>query len=1005
MKYSLFIFLLAMSFTSTGQTPAYRHYSLEDGLPSTKVYCMLQDQKGFMWFGTGNGLAKYDGSRFEVYSIEDGLPDPEVLNLFEDSQERLWVSCFQKNPCYLKDGSFYTIDNNPEFKDLDFKAPKHYFYEDRLNQTWISSSKYVKYLYSDQGLRHLGNKYYSTPNVSEIGNLTFAYHANKIINITEFDDPDTLYFSTGNIYPVVPYVFRYANAFYISKGDTLTKLEYEHDQLHPNHFRLNKPYRSNSLRIFQKDIFWFNYFETMDGAYKIDLTSSYDNRTTEHFLDGRKVSDIFQDSENTIWFLTLNDGVYAMPDNVTTLFNKDNYPDLQSENFTAITNYSNNRIIAGTDAGEFYFLQGGALSPIIPKNPINPSRVRQILSLSDHNWLSILDNDMYAEINDEFDPRLNIYRLAKDYPNYITAPKYIFQENNKVWIGHVNGLHYIYDHEDQPKQIVRTRKYRITAVGSDGEGTIWIGGMDGLLSQKDSFQIRWGEKFKQLSGRITDIKIANHNHLWVATAENDLVKVHVEDGAVSSIEVMNDILPAPIKNTKSLFKSTDQTLWISTNTGIYGLSESLRVRHIDTNDGLPSNDVNAVTVVQDTLWAATSSGLAKVLLNREKSDGNFPTYISGVSYQLNNKKVASGLVYSEEDNIKIPPGATMLDIQLSRLHFASGDYTLFEYIEEEKLLPVQWLTWRNLSSNISKLFTEGGDTILINSGHRIFGANVLSGAFQTKVTAFAKDGTRSLHPAYKTFTILPFWYETIWFSLFVIGVAAYFTFLFVRQRTQAKRFQRTASKLQLQAIKAQVNPHFVGNSINAIQQFFYPPDPIAASQYIATFTSLLRQTMHLSEVPFISFDKELSFITDYLEMVKLRFGERFEYQINKEDEIREDTLFPAMILQPILENATIHGFAPEGKSRLNIRFELKGNKLISTITDNGVGIETSKKLKKKQNRKRVSKGIQLLQEKINVMNKMYGLDLKIEYMDLSSINKNISGTQATLSYTPDKIAN
>ena len=108
-----------------------------------------------------------------------------------------------------------------------------------------------------------------------------------------------------------------------------------------------------------------------------------------------------------------------------------------------------------------------------------------------------------------------------------------------------------------------------------------------------------------------------------------------------------------------------------------------------------------------------------------------------------------------------------------------------------------------------------------------------------------------------------------------------------------------------------------------------------------------------------------------------------------------------MILQPILENATIHGFAPKRVSKLILAFELNENKLTSTITDNGVGIEISKKIKKNQKRIRITKGIHLLSEKIKVLNKMYGLVLKIGYFDLSTLNKN--GTQATLTFTPDKI--
>src|SRR5262245_491950 len=86
------------------QEPAYLHYNVSDGLPSALVYCVTQDSKGFMWFGTDKGLARFDGTRFKVFGMKDGLPDNEVVNVFEDSQGRLWLSCFGKQPAYIKDG-------------------------------------------------------------------------------------------------------------------------------------------------------------------------------------------------------------------------------------------------------------------------------------------------------------------------------------------------------------------------------------------------------------------------------------------------------------------------------------------------------------------------------------------------------------------------------------------------------------------------------------------------------------------------------------------------------------------------------------------------------------------------------------------------------------------------------------------------------------------------------------------------------------------------------------
>ncbi|MEO1259137.1 MAG: two-component regulator propeller domain-containing protein [Bacteroidota bacterium] len=1001
-----------MGFSLQGQTPAYLHYSVEDGLPSTMVYCAVQDQRGFIWFGTNNGLARFDGSRFKTYDKEDGLPDPEVLKLYEDRQGRLWISCFQQNPCFLKDGVFHTSDNDSSLAQLDIKEKLHHFFEPADESIWIlgrknyfdeicvvtqSESTCHPFAKSAQG----GTKHIVPPKLKEITPEVVDFLNNEYLQL----------YSTPNFNSAEKQAKKYPySKFWPLVSDTLsTSLIYQGNNFKKVSFHYlsvineeNKtfeiPNADNTVNLIDNGNIWLTYPQSNDGIYKVN----YATNAITNYLGGKQTSRICKDRENNFWFLTLNEGIYSLPEKHTTIYDKSNTPSFISDNITAILLINEKDKLIGDATGNIYKYKNGTWALYEYKTNSEKNRIRHIIPYSNKDWLAVTDNILFAEIDGKIQPfnGINLQRDPKD--RWIGSPKYALVNDGNTYLGSMTGLNIWSDPEKKP--LMLNAFNRVSAVGVDSENNIWIGGNDGLLSLKDSFQIQWGEQFGQLAGRIIDIKPAGPNQLWVVTAENDLVRARVKDGKVTAALAMNDTLPIPIKNIKHLHKSSDGTLWISTNTGVFGLGGQPGILHFDATDGLPSDDVNAVAVENDTLWAATTAGLAKIQLNRTGGKGDFSTYISAVSYELNKANVHEDLVYRKQGKVVIPQGASRIDIQLSGLHYGSAGNFVFEYIEEEQLLPLQWVTWSNLSSNLAKLFSGKADTTLLRKGNRYFGAHVPKGNFRTTVTAIAKDGTRSLYPDTRTFTILPYWYETIWFSLFIIGFSAYAVWLFLRQYTRAKRFQRAASELQLAAIKAQVNPHFVGNSINAIQQFFYPPDPGAASRYIATFTSLLRQTMHLSEVPFVPFEEELSFITDYLKMVKLRFGERFEYQVVEKDNIPKGTLFPAMILQPILENATIHGFAPEGTSRLSSTFELREGKLVCTITDNGVGIEKSKKIKKNQNRKRVSRGIQLLQDKINVMNKMYGLDLRIGYLDLSSINKNRSGTQVTLSYTPGKIA-
>ncbi len=958
-----------------------------------------------MWFGTDNGLVRFDGIRFKVYGIEDGLPDPEVLELFEDSGERLWISCFQKKPCFLKNGIFFSSENDSTLNQLKVKSGEYNFYEDKNHKVWITGKGFdICYYKSSEALcfSNEDQKINSTLSITEIDDKLFAYGYSSIYDYTDHLSPKIIYSNYINPPLVRPSSYSIGNVFYFLRGHQLVTTNLIGQEIAETLQYLNAPNRLNSISYCSNLSIWICYPHSLEGAYKIEIGNPDKIKPIFNFLRGKRVSNVLEDKEKNTWFTTQNDGIFVMPEKAALIYDKYNTPEFISDNITAIALLPNDKLLIGNETGNIYILEKGSLNQILFKENFDPSRVRQIIPISNTDWVAAMDNSLYAETNKKQNHK---YKAddPRTAPNHISAPKYIFHNSEKIWIAHARGLHYWGFDKELPTVVIARKRF--TAIGKDSENNIWAGGIDGLLSEKDSFQINWGKKFKAISGRIIDIKQGKENQLWVATAEYGLLLLKVKNGEAYSVDIINDSLENKINGIKSLTKDQGGTIWLATNNGIYNLDNALHVRHFDKSDGLPSNDVNAVIIDQDTLWAATVAGLAKIQLNQGKGDGNFPTYISGIGYVLNGEAVNIDLVnHTEKNVIVVPSGASMIDVLLSGIHFGSAGTIAYEYIEQEKPLPIQWLTWTNLATSLSQRLKGKCDTFMVEGGRRYLGVHAPAGSFLTTVTAISKDGTRSSQPDSVMITILPFWYETAWFSILLLSIAGYIVWRFIRQWNKARKLQRVASELQLQAIKAQVNPHFVGNSINAIQQFFYPPDPITASQYISTFTSLLRQTMHLSEVPFISFRTELAFISDYLEMVKLRFGDRFEYTLSGNEEIEDETPFPAMLLQPILENATIHGLAPEGVARLNVKFQYDGQLLSCTISDNGVGIEASKTFKKTHNYKRVSKGINLLRKKIEVLNKMHASNIKIVFIDLTTIGGNGHGTKVTLSYSPNKIS-
>ncbi|HEY1044841.1 MAG TPA: two-component regulator propeller domain-containing protein, partial [Bacteroidia bacterium] len=108
-----------------GQTPLLQHYTIQDGLPSNKVYCAIRDRRGFAWLATDNGLVRFDGSSFKIYTVKDGLPDNDVFTVFEDNKGKVWVLTSKQTPCFFLDDKLYTAANDT-FLAKYFNDPDRY---------------------------------------------------------------------------------------------------------------------------------------------------------------------------------------------------------------------------------------------------------------------------------------------------------------------------------------------------------------------------------------------------------------------------------------------------------------------------------------------------------------------------------------------------------------------------------------------------------------------------------------------------------------------------------------------------------------------------------------------------------------------------------------------------------------------------------------------------------------------------------------------------------------
>jgi LytS/YehU family sensor histidine kinase len=193
--------------------------------------------------------------------------------------------------------------------------------------------------------------------------------------------------------------------------------------------------------------------------------------------------------------------------------------------------------------------------------------------------------------------------------------------------------------------------------------------------------------------------------------------------------------------------------------------------------------------------------------------------------------------------------------------------------------------------------------------------------------------------------------------------------LFVVKKLRVKN-----KKIALQSLRREMNPHFIFNSLNSINQFIANNNELAANQYLTKFSTLMRRVMENSKEDFVQFSKEAELLQNYLELEHSRFPDKFDFKLSIDDALftDEDLLIPGMLIQPHVENAIWHGLRyMETKGFLELRFAKKQNAICITIEDNGAGIAQSKKNKTVNQQKHSGRGMNNTLERIKILNELY----------------------------------
>lgn len=231
-------------------------------------------------------------------------------------------------------------------------------------------------------------------------------------------------------------------------------------------------------------------------------------------------------------------------------------------------------------------------------------------------------------------------------------------------------------------------------------------------------------------------------------------------------------------------------------------------------------------------------------------------------------------------------------------------------------------------------------------------------------------------------------------SIFIVLV--FLGYLFIRQNKM--KAEHKTILLEQKLLRLQMNPHFIFNALSNILNLIDNNQNKKAAGYLTTFSKLLRTTLESTRENFVPFEKEVTSLRNYLELQKLRYGNKFNYTVEVDEKIEEDDMaIPPMLVQPIIENAIEHGIRHKTTpGRIDVRFNLKGKKIICEVEDDGVGREKAWEAEVKEKIGHKSLATEIIRDRIKTLNKKFKEKIKLEIIDLKSETMEALGTKVVL---------
>ncbi|MEL6969351.1 MAG: histidine kinase [Bacteroidota bacterium] len=1022
---AVLLLILGLGATKTllAQAPTYVRYTTADGLPTNYVYGVIEDDEGTIWAYTENGLAKFDGYSFQHYSTADGLPGNDVTWALPDPEGRIWLYTYQNRPAYLwKDSIVIAHDQQAVLYGFYYNGrPVYRFQEEQdwhYNNGWVS---HKNGRLSVEELERFGQDWSlirKVPADQPLDELTF----NERKWYTQHRD-SFLIWHTGDSHlqrkPASDSTFIYRQL------DSLHwKTDKEWVSMHcgrkPWHFQRVPGHPSKWLIKGWKDTHEFILLDLEQEKLKHIKLLDY-QLFPEHFSDFRinasswwVISDVgniefdyegrvlrrltwtdterdwsllttYTDREGNIWQGTRNAGLLMIPLAYQGVQRRI-LPDNASSSIERLLQTPDNRILALASSGEVYEVREDTTITLFQHT--TRSRFRSA-ALHGNNLVLSLDYALlYLDLSGT---EVKVENLREKFdcqpdpasPNPFKSYPYLINHAKSLVITHQGTLLHmvdphrrgIYQWELSAEKQPSCRVSKLTATSrslfADPESDqLYAGELDGLYrlaNDELTPYLRHEEELKDVSAVY-----ATADRLWIGTESNGLFCYHTETQVLEKVAAVNYVHAIRPDGSKGVL--------VATNEGILLVPSKTPHNYtvLGAKDGLPTDKIEDVLALGDSsLLVATNYGLHEI----QRAPVVLPPVQQDVLQLLS---LNANEEYIPVENFEKLPYTT----QQLRFDFHLRSYASRGNIRYRTRLDPLELEW-----------SEGTER-----SRSYFG--LLPGRYTFYLQAEDAYG-RVIEHLPTTVVIQAALWQKRWFQILIASGLIALIIAYARRRirrtkrelAQEKALNRRLAKMEMQALKAQMNPHFIFNALGSIQYFIQTQEVDLADDYLTRFARLMRLYLDSSRETLLPLEQEIALLRNYTDLEMMRFEEQFQVGISVANNIPvASTIVPSMILQPFVENAIMHGLSErrDKQGRLSIRFEqATADTLRCTISDNGVGRVRAGQRGKPGHR---SRGMQIVQDKIDTLSAADLLQVDYTIEDAEPAHPTFPGTIVTINF-------